>query len=383
MRIAPEGTPFIVIGLALLVGLAAVAWVMGGAWWIAAAAWTPIAICTGTPLEGWTVVAQPEGQNDVRLRSFPTDAAGGFAVNDVDDAPHKLWVQEPKGWQRFPRLVLRDVWPRSEVTLQLEDPVLTTGTVVGEVVSASGDASAAARLSFWHEDLRLWREYAVDSKTGAIRVEGVPPGTCWLELRSRMHPWKRLGSFEVEAGEAVDLGRQVLPLGGVLAGEIASCPEDALETLRFFLIDGEGREGGVMQRTGTSFRSSPLARGEYVLEVRGDYVAGARERFVVASGEQTALTLRLEHAPLRRVVIECAAGAEPLRHVWCEVHEGAGARVWMNGNLRRLEDGRFVARVSLPPGSYRLVTGTGDGRTLEAALVLTDAEGQEPLRLTL
>ncbi|MCZ6917301.1 MAG: phosphatidylserine decarboxylase family protein [Gemmatimonadetes bacterium] len=69
MKIAPEGTPFIVIGLALLVGVVAVAWVMGGAWWIAAAAWTPIAIWV--PL----FFRNPErsGPRDAQLVIAPAD----------------------------------------------------------------------------------------------------------------------------------------------------------------------------------------------------------------------------------------------------------------------------------------------------------------------
>ncbi|HEX9729971.1 MAG TPA: phosphatidylserine decarboxylase family protein [Gemmatimonadales bacterium] len=45
MKVAPEGIPFIAIGLAMLFALVAVAQVAGGGWWYAApAAWTPVAV---------------------------------------------------------------------------------------------------------------------------------------------------------------------------------------------------------------------------------------------------------------------------------------------------------------------------------------------------
>ena len=44
MRIAPEGRPFVVAGLAVLVALAVPAAVFGGGWWITAAVWLPIAL---------------------------------------------------------------------------------------------------------------------------------------------------------------------------------------------------------------------------------------------------------------------------------------------------------------------------------------------------
>jgi phosphatidylserine decarboxylase len=42
--IAPEGAPFVGLGVAILVLAAAAAWLLGGAWWIAPAAWLPIAL---------------------------------------------------------------------------------------------------------------------------------------------------------------------------------------------------------------------------------------------------------------------------------------------------------------------------------------------------
>lgn len=44
MRIAPEGTPFIVVGALILMGLFAAALKFGGAWWIGFGIWVPVAI---------------------------------------------------------------------------------------------------------------------------------------------------------------------------------------------------------------------------------------------------------------------------------------------------------------------------------------------------
>jgi phosphatidylserine decarboxylase len=44
IRIAPEGTPFILIAAFILVGLLSIAFKMSGAWWIAAGIWAPITI---------------------------------------------------------------------------------------------------------------------------------------------------------------------------------------------------------------------------------------------------------------------------------------------------------------------------------------------------
>jgi len=90
MRIAPEGRPFVTVGLAILVGLVGLAAVWGGGlWWLAPGAWLPIAIwvaaCFRDPLrygprDDALVIAPADGRVVGVAEIEEPDVIGGRAL---------------------------------------------------------------------------------------------------------------------------------------------------------------------------------------------------------------------------------------------------------------------------------------------------------------
>jgi len=331
------------------------------------------------PLAEWSVVLTIPGDPDVRLRSN-TDEQGRFTITDLEQRSYRLWVQEHAGWQLFPRLIEEDVVPPGPITLKVPDIATSASTIVGEVVHADGSPATEGKLTLWHNERRLWREYPI-LDDGTLQVTGVPPGTLHLEIHASDAPWMLLGEHDVVVGEVLDLGRLTLLDGGRIAGEI-DAPEEALESLVFLLIaeDGgaHGREGGVVMLTGSSFRSALVAPGRYSLDVQGTGVAPVSASFSIAPGKTLRHDLHFVRAPTRSAVFELPEGAPTPRRLWCELRTPDGRRAWMNGNVPR-EGRSIIADISVPAGSYRLTAESNNGLRAEGIFTIA-SEGHEEAR---
>jgi hypothetical protein len=189
---------------------------------------------------------------------------------------------------------VRDVVASSRpyaVVVRGSDPELAS--IAGAVVDARGAPVANAQVCVWHEELRLWRAIDLD-REGAIAIADVPPGSLRLELRSREHPWLRLGRHTLAAGERLDLGTRTLALGGRIEGRLEGADDDALTSVACTLFDPlTGREAGSIVREGRAFQSGPLAPGVYTLRIVGPGLATVERRVAIRAGLSEELSIRL------------------------------------------------------------------------------------------
>ncbi len=333
-----------------------------------------------------TVVARARaGSSEERVHSLRTDASGAFALAVEDDEErYTVWVHGTEGWQGFPRRIVQDVVASAQpLELVLGDGSYATGRLRGRVVAVDGVSVPVATVGVWHLERKIWREFAIDPGTGLFAIENVPVGPVSVEVRSEEHPTRHLDEVTVLDGLELDLGDISLTDSGVLVGDlVGAVEEELLSGLRFRLLSKEGGRPGGVERTGASFRSTPLAPGTHYLWVGGDFLVQRRVEFRVRSGEETYVSVDLQRAGRRRIEFEGVDGGDPPPSMWLQLVTPAGQEVWTDFGVMRTPAGVLFADVSAPPGVYLLRGGTPDGLVVQGEIDLVGFEGvQAPLRV--
>jgi RNA polymerase sigma-70 factor (ECF subfamily) len=337
----------------------------------------------GEPLVGWNVSAFITGTVGERSHTNRTDDEGEFQLSDVPDVDHTVWVIPPKGFGEFPRLIRQNVRPGGgELVLQLDEKRMATGSIEGLVLAPDGAPAAGVKITVWHHEQRIWREFTADADTGKVLIDHVPPGTVELQIRPRDFPWVRLGDHDVEPGDARDFGTVVLAHPGHLAGTLRGGDDAHLDSLTFALVDETGLENGVIHRSGREFRSGPIATGDYTLMVRGDFVQSQRFAFTLPPGHEEQLDVTLAPAGLRRLYLEKPEHAPAVKWAWAYAMDTDGAVVWQQAGIRPV-DGLLEARLSAVPGTYTVHLNTNGGLTAETQVTIDGLGEMPPQRVAL
>ncbi len=334
----------------------------------------------GDPVAGAIVVATPRPGSENRARSQPADAQGRFALHGLEAGRHLVWVQAPGGWREFPLLALEHELPDSTpLELRLPDPGRTMGRIVGTVLGPEGRPVTGAHVDLWHEGKELWRSFLVDGTSGELAVERVPAGPCSIEVRHPDFPWTDLGTRTVEAGATLDLGEIRFESCGRVRGTLRGVPEAVLAGIRPSLTGESNRsESGVVHLTGREYRSGPLAPGRHVLAFAGDFVRTTTVSIEVVAGAEEVVDVELEPCGMRRVLLQIPPGEPRPSWLGCSVFDPEGNHVW-SGGKQPDGSGNAELRVSVAPGSYRLVASTPEGLEARAVLELARLDGGEPL----
>lgn len=319
----------------------------------------------GQPLAGWRVVAQQVGGTGVS-RSLNADGEGRvrFAVPWQEV---RIWVHRPRGWSGFPALLLDRVEVgEGEILLRVEPAVYRAAVVHGRVTDESGKP-IAAQLQMWHEERQLWRAFDTDGSTGAFRIEDVPPGRVQIKVCPQRRPWRKLPTHQLQVGQELDLGRIEIAAGAVLTGRVRYAGGEPPAQLALQLLDRTGNEAAVVHYADGVYRSGAVHDGTYRLHVSGDRVRWMFRDVRVSGGQADIVDLEVGRAALRVVEVDWPAGVERPRFLQLHAYAGAApAPVW-TGGIGNAGPLRF--RVSVPPGSYRLVL-YGPGRKKWAAAPL-------------
>lgn len=331
----------------------------------------------GAPLAEWGVVLRRGGEHVERVE---TGTDGGFAFVGIEDATYGLQVKEPGDWRRLPVLVVDAIRPGWEpVDLVVVDRRLERATIRGVVRAPRGGALEAAEVGLWHEEERLWCSVEPDLETGAFVIDGVPPGTCHVTARAAGLPRAGPGPLTVDPGASIDVGTIQLAEPARVAGSVLGGDDAMLSALVLELY----RENELMDETvtlaGRTFRSEPLAAGDYQLVARGDGLRSRRIEVALREGEEVDVSVRLERAVEREVVLVRPSAAPLPRWIHCRLVDASGAIVWM-ATVRPQDDPPRV-RVSAPPGVHRFTAYANNGLHASEELEIGPATSVE-LRLT-
>lgn len=342
-------------------------------------------------LEGVVVDASGAAPGELRLlacdatasrgpsRQTTTAADGSFAVT-VPWPTVRVLVERRDGPRAFPLLVQDDVRPSDgPVRLVLPDPRAMTGRIAGRVFGPDG-RPAVGRLTVWHEGARVWREFAT-SPDGVLDVADVPIGDVELELRAEGHPWVGLGTRTIVGGAPLDLGVISLAGAGHIEGTFAVPPGIEPGALEFTLYRDHGPEGAVVQQTGSSFASGPLAPAEYELRIQGRRVRTFNRRVVVREGQTSRVDAVLSPAAVRVVQVRLPPDVRAPRWIAVQVRDRTGDLVW-SGGLGRPDE--TSAEVSLGVGAFEVSVFAEGGYEARAPLEVADlAAGAAPTVVTL
>lgn len=332
------------------------------------------------PVAGVVVVAYRGVGAEARSRSTATGADGAYSISVATDDEHTVLVQPRDAWRGFPFVQVESV--RADVVpfdIRLEARERSTATLRGTVATPDGRSEAGIEVAVWHESNHLWRSFPVDADSGEFEIEGVPPGDVSIDVQSASFPKKTLGTKQVAAGEKLDLGRIVLEQPTRLSVVFDGGDERALASLSVVLANEQRQWTPMIVHGPRTYRSAPLAPGQYQLRVQGDFVAPVVVACDVVARVERVEHVRLERAGLREVVLRAPPDAGALERVSCSVHAEGGRLVWIQGGVQPSADGTFAMRVSLPPGNYRVFATARGGFRGEAALTIANLDQGEPL----
>ncbi len=307
-----------------------------------------------------------------------TDDAGAFTVQVKWDVV-RVVVQRDGPWRRFPLLVVDDVRPADgPVRLVVPDPATALGSIEGRVLGPDGSPQPA-RLTLWHEQARLWREFESTAE-GLLRVEGVLPGDVQMEVRAQGHPWVVLGTRAVAAGQALQLGAIRLPQAGRISGTYTLPAGIEASALEFTIYRDRGPEGAVIQAGEGRFESGPLAPAEYEVRIQGRGVRTFNRRVTVDVAAISRLHADLERAVVRNITVVLAEGLPRPRWVTVHVRDRQGGLAW-HGGLG--PQGATGVEVSLVPGAYTVQLAGEGGCEGNAPLRVDARDDAEPVHVEL
>lgn len=356
--------------------------------------WNPVLdavdLAGGTPLTGVVVDAngKPQAKLQVSIRDaaetatpgpqLRTGADGTFATRVSWDSV-RIVVQAADGWRQFPLLVVDDVKPAAgPVRLEVPDPSSAYGGIEGNVLGPDG-ATQRARVTIWHQQARLWREFETTAD-GALHVEGVLPGALDLEVRAEGHPWLALGTREVVAGQVLQLGTIHLSPSGRIRGTFAVPVGVDPDALQFSIYRDRGPEGAVIRSLPGRFESGPLAPDEYEVRIQGRGVRTFNRRVAVRVGAASAVHADLQVAVVRTVVLVMPDGVRRPRSISLQVRDGGGDLVWSGGVG---PGGDLAVEVSVVPGDFVLHATAEGGYAARVPMHVAPAPRSDPIRVEL
>jgi len=330
----------------------------------------------GAPLEGWTVVAVPNGEESRRTRSQRVEASGGFAIVGLADEAHTLWVQRPGAWRDLPALTVDDVRPSTTaLELRVPDEDRVNGRIVARVLAPSGQPAAGVTAQLWLVDRHMWREFAVDGASGNLAIEHVAPGTCQLQLVSTDFAKLNVGERSVRAGETLDLGVIRLAEGGHLIARLRGVGDELIAGLTAYIDDSEHSTSVRLTPEHAEMRSGPLATGQYRLSLRGDGVRSVQLPFGITAGTDTELEITLERCGTRLVVFDPPPNYARPSWLACVATGEQGANAW-DGVVDI--SAPLEVRVSAPPGNYHFVVRHEQTVVAECSLSIPSVGGEAP-----
>jgi RNA polymerase sigma factor (sigma-70 family) len=327
----------------------------------------------GAPLAGLAVSASSEegGEADSIL-STQSDAEGRFRLTGAVRERYLLSVRERHGVLDAP-LQLDGIAPGTEgLELVFPDRNRASARFEGRLVDASGAPFGFSRLELRRiEPDSTWRSgsHEPSETDGRFETPLLPPGRYVLSTSSpELGRWT-IGTFELAAGEARDIGTHACPAPGSLTCEVLDAEGVPLVEDEAGLVSDDSGFGNTVRILDGRGTSGPLEPGVYWIGFGGYGRPLVRERVEVRSGETAHATIRLVPALPRWIQTPAAPPRSSLRFVWEWRRDGVlvnrHASTVGHGPQRPLE---FL----LVPGHYEVTFLLEDGRSATTSFEVDD-----------
>ncbi|MFO1076236.1 MAG: carboxypeptidase-like regulatory domain-containing protein [Planctomycetota bacterium] len=296
---------------------------------------------------------------------------GEFAIkNCLPDRALRLTFRRKS---TFPELTVSGVLPgREPLTARLpaEAWVFIEGKVLGPDGSVPTNVDISPYLLAGGSGSPVEK---LDPASGAFRIGPYPPGGYGLSIQTGGYPAIRL-ERTLGPDEVWNVGELRFAEGGVLVAHVVAAVAGELEELSCSIRNAAGKWIGRPEVSAGSVRSSPLAAGEYTLQVAAKGLATTCVPFTIRAGAETRLDVPLREGV--RVEVRCTVPATraDLRSLELTARDADGVVAWRQSCWR--SDGVFTASATLASGRYTIeasAEGLAGTATLDAAAATNSA----------
>jgi len=325
----------------------------------------------GQPVPEWGVDSRfqfPAQQS--YPRQAKTDRDGLFTLVNLGEGRHTLSFR-PAEFYGEAWAVVRDV---EAGTVDLEivvDAAAPDAFITGVIGNGGQPIPSRAALTLWREHGRSGYFVDLDPATGRFEHGPIAAGRYVLSLTAGEASLIREKTFEVKAGERLDLG--VLPVVGSGAIEVVLAGEPLDEKWPLFL--GLTPEVGVFGGKGLDpehLTVEGLMEGRWLLRSQSEPYFIAPQWIDVRAGETTRVECKLAIAPERSVNCRFESKDSEWQSLKVEITDEAGELVFLEPALLASEAlGRRLSlhRLCLPDGKYTVTAETDSGLFGELELV--------------
>lgn len=315
----------------------------------------------GQPLQQWTVrINREDGaertEHGPRYHWTQTDQDGKFSFDRRPSVPHEVIAYERLGKDHRKRAEQAGVLPGAPILLMVPEQSRPDGALVGRVLDGGGRPSTSATVWVWCAEHELSRHEGTDD-AGAFALRELPAGRYWVRVTSEDHAWLNVGFRDVGAQGATQLGDLRLQAGARLRGRLMAADRALLQAARL-AIAGDAGEAGSLQIHEDGYRSSPLAPGNYTLELSGPGIASQRRKLTMAATDQ-----QLDVHVLRGVEHRMRITASPTvaAQRWVHVMVGQANEPVATKSALRTGD-EFSCTLCLRPGHYDVTVFSDGGK---------------------
>jgi hypothetical protein len=249
----------------------------------------------GRPVVGARVTATVVDLPWVEPHEVVTDAAGAFALLDLEPASYALAAQKGAFAVRHPTVTRASVEPAGELAMVLD----RGATVAGRVLDQLGQAVSGAKLRLLPD--RNWenghRVLATSGPDGTFAIEGTQPGRFALRAERPPHAPAEVPIVVSEKDQEVAV---TMPAGAAVAGLVTSETQPVAGAVVTATVS-EPTHGPLMGRpwaavrTGSDgrFRLDGLPAGDLMLSAGHKLGYGAAPALSLAPGDVKEVTVTL------------------------------------------------------------------------------------------
>lgn len=310
-------------------------------------------------------------------KSSITDAEGRFRFANCEDRVYPLEVYERSHVGGLPCASHPGVVPGGrDVILHVRESDRPRSSVIGRVVTTSGEPLAGLSVRARSPVRQYWRAETLTAKDGTFRLGPLVATEFFVSLEPEDGGRRAIGIFDLEPAEVRDLGDVVVHETGSIEVRVVRGDGEAIGLPRVWLFDSDRMLRSGVYFEGDTVRAENLAPGAYLLCIQGEgesTISWCEHPIEVRAGRVTRDTVEVRAGVSRTVRILPPEGCERLEgKLSLEVLDSFGAPVAMRSFRRVTQQESLSVDLVLAPGSYRIVV-RGEGLSGERLVTFEEA----------